>query len=217
MKPILHDQIRKQEDIAFANRILAEHGMPVLLRIKPANTINIDKRKITNQSIFMKEFNKIVTSFDCKLWMLYEDKSTLLLILYDPEHLNALLKIYPNRQFLSAYGYKFEENMVDNILQRLVQRYLKYRKDNAEFPHEIGILLGYPIGDVEGFIRNRGKNYLYQGYWKVYTDVEMAKETFLQIHKAREIGKLSLAGNQTLCYTTLRQMLPSLGERLGKE
>ena len=30
---------------------------------------------------------------------------------------------------------------------------------SAEFPHEIGVFLGYPLGDVVGFIENRGKNF----------------------------------------------------------
>ena len=45
----------------------------------------------------------------------------------------------------------------------------------CQFPHEIGVFLGYPLEDVKGFIENKGKNFLYSGYWKVYSDVERAK------------------------------------------
>ena len=37
-------------------------------------------------------------------------------------------------------------------------------EEKGAFPHEIGLLLGYPVEDVLGFIRHQGKNYLYTGY-----------------------------------------------------
>ena len=39
------------------------------------------------------------------------------------------------------------------------------------FPHEMGVLLGYPVEDVRGFMEQNGQNALYQGYWKVYAHV----------------------------------------------
>lgn len=49
-----------------------------------------------------------------------------------------------------------------------------------------GILLGYPIEDVEGFMEQKGKNYLYSGYWKVYSDVSAKKKLFAQYENAKE-------------------------------
>ena len=46
------------------------------------------------------------------------------------------------------------------------------------FPHEIGILLGFPIEDVCGFINNKGENYLLNGYWKVYQTPDTALRLF---------------------------------------
>lgn len=40
------------------------------------------------------------------------------------------------------------------------------------------IFLGYPLADVKGFIDHKGKNFLYQGYWKVYENVEERKKLF---------------------------------------
>lgn len=42
-----------------------------------------------------------------------------------------------------------------------------------QFPHEMGLLLGYPIEDVVGFMEHSGKEYLYSGYWKVYENVSI--------------------------------------------
>ena len=59
-------------------------------------------------------------------------------------------------------------------------------KDHLSFPHELGLLLGYPVEDVLGFIRNEGRNYLYCGYWKVYGDVDAARITFDRYNQAKE-------------------------------
>ncbi len=48
----------------------------------------------------------------------------------------------------------------------------------AEFPHEIGLVLGYPPADVSGFIRHKGANFLACGGWKAYSDPEAALRTF---------------------------------------
>ena len=54
------------------------------------------------------------------------------------------------------------------------------------FPHEMGVLLGYPIEDVKGFIDNAGKNFLYSGYWKVYANVSEKVHIFNLFDNARK-------------------------------
>lgn len=191
MKQSLYLNWSHWDDESYTKRLLAEQCMPVLLQIKPANSITVYKRKLKNQSEFLEYLNRIITFFNCKLMILYENETMLFLILYQPNRLNDFLSKYQNWLFLSAYGYCLEEdNLVSNTLRCLEQRYLKYREQGSEFPHEMGIILGYPTEDVAGFIINKGKNHLYQGYWKVYGDVEKAKKMFQQIHQAREIGEI---------------------------
>ena len=66
---------------------------------------------------------------------------------------------------MRLFGYQ-TLRLID-IFEKLCARYQKYMKDHLSFPHELGLLLGYPVEDVLGFIRNEGRNYLYCGYWKV--------------------------------------------------
>ncbi len=61
---------------------------------------------------------------------------------------------------------------MDSCLQHLIAR----MKDYDAFPHEIGCFLGYPAEDVLGFIRK--EECKYRGIWKVYGDVEYAKNLF---------------------------------------
>ena len=61
------------------------------------------------------------------------------------------------------------------------------------FPHEIGLFLGYPPGDVAGFIEHRGQQFALAGYWKVYENEEEARALFaLYAHCTEEFcGRLA--------------------------
>lgn len=50
----------------------------------------------------------------------------------------------------------------------------------AEFPHEIGLVLGYPPVDVAGFIEHKGADFVACGGWKAYANPESALQTFQQ-------------------------------------
>lgn len=90
--------------------------------------------------------------------------------------------------------FRREEFVFRDILSGIQEQYVDYIKYGAEFPHEIGIVLGYPKEDVRGFIENKGKNYLYSGYWKVYADVEDKKLLFDAYESAKE-GLILLVAN----------------------
>lgn len=49
-----------------------------------------------------------------------------------------------------------------------------------DFPHEIGLFLGYPVEDVHGFIEKGPDCCKCTGCWKVYGDEEAAKKKFAQ-------------------------------------
>ncbi len=80
------------------------------------------------------------------------------------------------RRILSQCGYD------GDVLKCLQQRLL----ESPEFPHEIGLFLGYPAKDVAGFMENGGANYKLTGCWKVYHDVERAKHLFCTYKQYRQ-------------------------------
>ena len=53
--------------------------------------------------------------------------------------------------------------------------------------HEIGLFLGYPLEDVQGFIENCGKNYRLCGCWKVYGDPQAALRCFARYEKCARV------------------------------
>lgn len=116
--------------------------------------------------------------------ILYADAKREVLFLYRYQMLESLLKNDEIRQFLSGYGYRSFE--VSEVLCRLRLRYQRHLGIGAEFPHELGVLLEYPVEDVEGFIQNKGKNSLANRYWKVYHDRERATAVFQMYDEARD-------------------------------
>ena len=46
--------------------------------------------------------------------------------------------------------------------------------------------MGYPPGDVEGFLRDGGRHCKLCGPWKVYDNVEEAARRFAAFHRCRD-------------------------------
>ena len=62
-------------------------------------------------------------------------------------------------------GYPREYN-VETYLDELINRL-----ESKEFPHEIGIFLGYPLKDVLGFMGYGKKELTEVKNWRIYGDV----------------------------------------------
>jgi hypothetical protein len=80
------------------------------------------------------------------------------------------------------------DSLVFVYLNCLKKKFETYR----QFPHEIGLFLGYPVDDVLGFVKNKGQNYKFCGYWKVYGNVEKAKNNFYCYELCREYMRIRL-------------------------
>lgn len=65
-------------------------------------------------------------------------------------------------------------------------RHLKQRLRREDFPHEVGLFLGYPPDDVEGFIRHRGQDYKECCGWKVYGDAVRARQLSAEHRRCRD-------------------------------
>ena len=61
---------------------------------------------------------------------------------------------------------------------RCMMQLMERLSSGGEFPREIGLFLGYPPEDVEGFIRNKAECSKCCGHWKVYGDEHRARDLF---------------------------------------
>ena len=149
---------------------------PFLKGIKAACMTNV-KRK------FIKRLGSILKGTGISYRVLAGRNECCLVFFYRREEFAEYLKQYEVREFLESYGYQCRDT--DGVLQRLSARVCQYSAEDISFPHEIGAFLDFPIRDVEGFIQNKGRDYLLAGYWKVYHNPVKAQMLFHAYDQAR--------------------------------
>ena len=101
-------------------------------------------------------------------------KGRSMIYVYQKEKLNKLCACKQIQNIFKKYNYNCTS--LDTLILDLQKRLNDY-----DFPHEIGLFLGYPMTDVLGFIE--GKESLSVGYWKVYSHVKNCQHTFDKYHK----------------------------------
>lgn len=139
-------------------------------------------------------FNSSIAGIDCEVEIFnnkYNKKGIYASVLLKREY-TALVYVYRKSRLardllepeciglMRNLGYCTDCSLcIEHLKERLAYR------DN--FPHEIGLFLSYPIGDVIGFIENKGKNALFCGQWKVYCNVEQTKKKFCLYKKCTDV------------------------------
>ena len=150
---------------------------PLLKGIKVACITNVEQR-------FLKFLRQVLRETGITYKILAVRKGRCLVFFYRECAFRDYLKREEVCTFLRAYGY--ETTDMGRVLQRLSARICRHSREQITFPHEIGVFLEYPIKDVEGFIRNEGRDSLLTGYWKVYDNPSRAQMLFHAYDQARK-------------------------------
>ena len=82
--------------------------------------------------------------------------------------------------------------------ERFLVKLVKRMQESGEFPHEIGLFLGYPPVDVKGFMENPRQGVKCVGFWKVYGDQEKAERTFSSYRKCTETYRREIRSGKSL-------------------
>ena len=168
---------------------LAMQCAPVLAGVKISNLLNIDKNELSTLAILLR-------GTEIKIQWLCAGGEKVTLLLYREEDLEIYLNQPACKAFLQKEGYLCNSAMC--VLREFSRRYSAYKEHEAEFPHEMGILLGYPVEDIIGFIENEGRNFAYSGYWKVYKNVAEAMSLFKDYDTAKKVALKLVANGQTI-------------------
>lgn len=165
----------------MSEKTLIAYCAPTLAGIKTGNLFAYEESSREGMHRDICAFNALLGKKGLCLRILGEKKGRWLIYVYRPERLRKDLKEKSAQRLLKTFGYT--ETSLDGLLTRLTERIAKEKS----FPHEIGLFLGYPPEDVEGFIKNRGKNAKKTGFWKVYGDEKTAEKMFAQFRKCTYI------------------------------
>lgn len=167
----------KAEDIKrHMEALLICYAAPVLKKVKPAALVIIKPEQMPLWDMCAKNIREAASLCIARV-KIKEDSVSMLI--FDKEALRQALQDNLAQTILRNNGYPVEKGMGACV------RFLKARMEKEDFPHEIGLFLGYPPEDVCAFIKNNGQNCTCCRYWKVYSDVERAKKIWAQIDEAR--------------------------------
>lgn len=156
---------------------LAFHCAPLIAGLKLSNLLMVQGGEMDRMKNMLKR-----TGISYFVVTVIRGKAAVLL--FDREKLEQYIweeKVWEIFQYMG-----YQERMLGRILYAFRLRYEGYLMGKSRFPHEIGLLLGYPVEDVKGFIINEGANCLYTGYWKVYENPSEKKLLFREFERARD-------------------------------
>lgn len=159
------------DEKSYFIHLIAYNIAPTIQGFKASTILNFSNNKNNMYNLWLKYKDEIKHRFSLEVLELKKTTFNVIVLFYNRRAMLDIIVNDENLEFLKGQGYR-KTNNLDEYLNEL-----KVRFQNL-CPHEIGIFLGIPIKDVIGFIENKGYNYLLNGYWKVYYDLESAKETF---------------------------------------
>lgn len=116
--------------------------------------------------------NRVIVKKGLRLIVMRFWQGRALLYLYRPEMLGQHLSQPGAARLLRESGYR------DLHPHKCLMELIKRLREDKDFPHEIGLFLGYPVEDVRGFMEQGADNCKYCGLWRVYGDVEQARALF---------------------------------------
>lgn len=178
-------------------RELAVRAAPALLGIKPANLLTIEGTDVFVSDNIMR-FNARAEDRGLRIIELKRLEGRTLMLLSNDRLLNEYLIKSEVREMFGGFGYGDCYGCRQHM-----QKLRKRMAENGDFPHEVGLFLGYPAADVKGFIENKGRNFLLCGYWKVYHDAENALRTFRRYDGCVKYMRERLDGGRSL-YSVLK-------------
>lgn len=160
---------------------LIRHCAPTLAGIKTANLFTCPYRDRKDLLSFVRQTNRKLIQKGLRVLPLRFTEDKALIYVYRPGKLSSDLSDSKAAAILQQQGY------CTGSCEKCIGQLARKIRSEAEFPHEIGLFLGYPPEDVCGFMENRACNCKCIGCWKVYGDEAAAKKKFAQYKKCTRI------------------------------
>lgn len=164
----------------MSDELVIHHCAPTMANIKTANLFSCGFSDYQDMISHVRKLNTRLKNKGLRVLALNYENGRGLIYIYRPERLSKDLRDCLASSLLKACGYPSSEE--NACLRHLISRV----REEVDFPHEIGLFLGYPPEDVDGFI-NRKNEYKTIGFWKVYGDAETAQKTFARYRKCMNI------------------------------
>lgn len=152
--------------------MVIRHCSPTLAGLKTGSLFSC--RYETEEALRedVRAMNRLLVPKGLRVLSLRYREGLALIYLYRPDRLDRDLTAPAAARLLEERGYPCGN------ADLCVVKLLHQLRERREFPHEIGLFLGYPLEDVKGFIQNKGQGYACCGLWKSYGDPRAARRYF---------------------------------------
>lgn len=157
---------------------------PTLAGMKTGNMFRCAYASEQEMRCSMRYWNRLLSGKGLRFIPLQYSRGSALVYVYRPSMLIKDLSDTAACRLLRERGYCAGEP--DKCIVHLVHRLREYGSRD-DYPHEIGLFLGYPPYDVAAFIENKAQCCKCVGCWKVYGNVCAARKTFAKYQKCTEV------------------------------
>lgn len=171
----------------------------VLAGVKPANLVSlVNRTRSCGRNLFqlwLDHYQLLSTRFKTIEFLVLQKKErSVLLLCFNKNQLSQNLKHAGIRTLLQKAGYDREASL-DQLLSELQQRVSL----SNQFPHEIGLFIGYPPKDVAAFMGLIKLPFTCQALWKIYGNPSKSLDLAEHYRCCRQRMSLILAtGDQTM-------------------
>lgn len=181
----------------MSEEMIVRHCSPTLAGLKTGNLFSCSYQDRGEILGFLREWNTKLRSKGVRLIPLRLQENKALIYVYRPSQLSKVFSDGAVCDLLSQHGYCTES------CEKCVVELMKRIRQNDDFPHEIGLFLGYPCEDVKGFIENKAACAKCVGCWKVYGDADKAQKQFDRFKKCTRIYQKQYESGRPLIRLTV--------------
>lgn len=179
----------------MSEELIVRHCAPTLANLKTGSLFVCPIADKPSFFSSLRSLNELLVPKGLRALPLRIREYSALVYLYRPSRLKKDLEDPAAIKILQDHGYSCYGKCLPKLIERI--------RASEEFPHEIGLFLGYPPEDVQGFLDHRPCKC--SGCWKVYGDENKAKKTFdlykkcervycQQLAQGIDIKRLTVAG-----------------------
>ena len=163
----------------MCEEMIVRYCSPTLAGIKTGSLFSAAFASKTERTETLREWNALLRRKGLRAVPFGCGKGRTVVYVYRISQLERDLRNARTRRILTERGYDCDRP------ERCITRLARKLKSGSDFPHEIGLFLGYPPEDVSGFINNAECKLT--GAWKVYGDKTRAEALFARYKKCTRI------------------------------
>ncbi len=156
----------------MSEQYLIEHCSPTLAGIKTGSLFPVKIKKGTDFKPELRKLNELLHKKGLRAVLVRKRPYSVLVYVYRPDYLARDLKDPEAVKILKEKGY------ICNDPECCLKQLIDHFTTDEDFPHEIGLFLGYPPSDVRCFMESPWVGVKCRGCWKAYSNETEAQKTF---------------------------------------